>query len=129
VTCPAPELFKALPSAYQHAYLDPENKEAMSAFVQLLRKAMLKFDCMRPLDTDPVPVWYLCGSSEEGNAYACSDEDVGKWFYLLATAKSRDARELFASKLFRNTLDGMFGEAYREESLRVEMELKMQDKH
>ena len=128
VSCPAPDLFNAVTSAYQDSVSHPEDNGKMSTFIELLKKAMFKYDCRRTFDYEPVPAWYLCSGGKKDNTYSCGYEDIDKWFHFLGTAESREAKELFASKLFRNTLDGMYAEQYQEGSLQVERQLKTEKK-
>lgn len=104
-----------------------EDDGTSSTFIDLLRKAMLRYDCRRSGDIDPVPVWWLCDRSKADGVHACNQEDIDDWLKLLATSESRKAKELLGSKLFRNTLDGMYAELYSDLSRQVERDL-MKDK-
>jgi len=110
--CPMPELGDRIEKAYNDCLEHPGDSKKERVFVDLLKKAMYKYDCLRPGDSEPVPAWWLC-----------DDEHVWKWLTLLSKLPSRRAKELFGSKLFRDTLDGYIAESFFEESLRVEGEL------
>lgn len=110
--CPMPKLADHIEKAYNDCLQHPGNFEKERIFVDLLEKTMHKYDCLRPGDSEPVPAWWLS-----------DPEDVWNWFTLLSKLPSRQAKELFGSKLFRDTLDGYFSEGFFHASLKVEGEL------
>lgn len=110
--CPMPDLGDRIEIAYSDCVKHPGDSKKERVFVDLLKKAMCKYDCLRPGDSEPVPAWWLC-----------DDEHAWRWLTLLSKLPSRPAKDLFGSKLFRDTLDGYIAGSFFEESLRIQDEL------
>lgn len=99
--CPMPKLENEIQIAYEKCKLTHNAAKDAKVFVSLLKKAMYKYDCRRDFDYEPVPAWYLT-----------KGEKVDEWFDLLSKLEIIEAKELFESKLFTDTLDGCFAEWY-----------------
>jgi hypothetical protein len=108
VSCPMPQLGEKIKIAYDKVIKNPSDINKERAFIILFEKSLYKYDCLRSYDYKPVPAWWLC-----------DHEDVDKWLRLLSQMKSLEAKKLFGSDLFRETLDGEYAEEYYESSQSV----------
>ena len=127
-TCPAQQLCPDLERYYQSCNKKP-NTDICIKFINILKKLSPIYDCQRPFDKTEntnyiVPAIWLCGESrrDDGASY---DES---YYGLLSRLKLKEAKEYFASPLFRSVLDGHMAEEYYDRSERLEKILKKRKK-
>jgi len=108
--CPMPGLEEEIDTAYASCLENPDDRGEALRFVRLLEKSMYRYDCRRDYDFEPVPAWWLADNAE-------------KWFVLLWKSDIQEAKKLFISKLFRDTLDGAIAEMFLPLSQEIEYEL------
>jgi hypothetical protein len=58
-TCPMPELGKAINIAIEDSRLNFQNDEKTTYALQLLEKAIPRYDCRRNYDYEPIPAWWM----------------------------------------------------------------------
>ncbi len=115
--CPAKRLCPVLETSSKDC--NPKKPgESCRNFVAAMKELCPESDCQRSFDhTDTqdyiVPAFWLCDESRRFS-----------YLKLLSSLKTPDARELFASPLFRGVLDGESAELYLDKSLAVEKRLK-----
>lgn len=113
IACPANKVLPELDANYHECSHGFENGSCQR-FVQLLKTLLPKFDCQRSFDTSPVPAVWLA-----------NDAAFEDYVNLLSRLKDKDAKQLFASAAFRDTLDGAMAEEYGPLSRKAEKELKV----
>ena len=111
--CPLRDLGPRIAAAYDAYLKNPEDSGRAHEFVKLMTEGMQKYDCPCELGKQAAyPAIWLWG-----------DLDIAKWYEVLAGMKDEEAQKLFASDLFRSTLDGGIAEEYWDKSLAVEKDL------
>jgi hypothetical protein len=105
IHCPALGLAREFDRAYHQCNNGYENGSC-KRFVELFRELLPEYDCQRPFDATPdkkfvVPAIWVIGDAEH--------EDYVR---LLSRMKMPEAKALFASKEFQDTLDGALAEQY-----------------
>jgi len=123
-TCPANKLCSRIELAYQKCGKQASAPECHD-FVRLFKELLPLSDCQRPFDQSGgenyiVPAVWLC-DGRRGGGYPREFESYAG---LLSGLKSRDAKKLFASKEFRDVLDGAVAEEYLDKSLQAEKEMR-----
>ncbi|MDD2806265.1 MAG: hypothetical protein PHV33_11985 [Elusimicrobiales bacterium] len=127
-TCPAKELCPRIEQAYQKC-ANQNSAPDCQDFVRLFRELLPLYDCQRPFDHSGgedyiVPAVWLC-DGRRGGGYP---QEFESYAGLLSGLKSADAKKLFASKEFRNVLDGAVAEDYLDRSLQAEREMRGEPK-
>jgi len=123
-TCPANELCPQIELAYQKCGKQASAPDCHD-FVRLFKELLPLYDCQRPFDHSGgenyiVPAVWLC-DGRRGGGYPQEFESYAGLLYRL---KSVDAKKLFASKEFRDVLDGAVAEEYLDKSLQAEKEMR-----
>jgi hypothetical protein len=113
-TCPTPKLCNELYSEKEAC--EKKDSGACDRFVNVLRKALPEYDCQRDFDKSNgqkyiVPAIWLCDGHDS-------------YLDALSKLKTKNAKKLYGSKLFRNALDGASAEEHLENSKKVEKTLK-----
>lgn len=96
-TCPAQQLCPDLEKYYQGCRKKPDTKDCIN-FIETMKKLSPAYDCSRSFDKGGiVPAIWLCGENrrESGADYTES------YYELLFKLKIKEAKEYFASPLFR----------------------------
>ena len=117
--CPAQKLCPDLEKYYQACKKKP-NSEVCNKFIDTMKQLSPVYDCQRSFDKQYiVPAIWLCGENrrETGASY------TETYYELLSKLKLKEAKEYFASPLFRNVLDGHMAEEYYDKSERLEKQL------
>jgi hypothetical protein len=109
-TCPAPALCYALYNNLESC--EKENNKTCAKFIYNLRKALPEYDCQRTAEKNSsekyiVPALWLCDGHD-------------RYLDALSKLKSKKAKMLYGSKLFRSALDGATAEDHFKKSKRVE---------
>jgi hypothetical protein len=122
--CPAKRLCPVLESTYQECKSQKSTTKCVE-FVESLKSLSPLYDCQRPIDKTEtvqyiVPAIWVCALKRRENGIPVMDE----YFELLSTLKIPAARQYFASREFRKTLDGYYAELYLDASEKAEAELK-----
>lgn len=116
-TCPAAKLLPVLEADYLAC--SKKEQTACDGFVSGFRELLPEYDCQRPFDAGP-PDHYIVPA-----IWKAGDEALAKYVELLASLKTKKARELFASPEFRAILDGHLAETYMERSRAAQKRLKV----
>jgi hypothetical protein len=137
VKCPTKALAPVLDRAYHECNNGYDIADgSCQKFVDVYRQLLPEYDCQRPFDAGPkpyiVPAIWLVGDA--------AMEDYVRLLWRMASQKDKmfrdkfsngsfskavsDARVLFASVEFRNTLDGALAEEYVGRTKQIERELK-----
>lgn len=119
-TCPAQQLCPDLEKYYQVCRKNPTTKSCMN-FIETMKKLSPVYDCSRSFDKGGiVPAIWLCGENRRQ-----SGADYTESYYeLLFKLKIKEAKEYFASPLFRSVLDGSMAEEYYDKSKKLEKKLQ-----
>jgi len=128
-TCPSKDLCPRIETSYQNCKKD-HSSPACSDFVKQFKILLPIYDCQRPFDHTEgsdyiVPALWLCDGQRGDKKAPYESEDYVR---LLSKLKSKEARELFGSQEFRDTLDGAVAEEFGGLSRKVEKELKRKKK-
>ncbi len=113
--CPAPALCADLEKNYLACRFNTHAKECLE-FIQILKHLSPIYDCSRSFDRGHVPAIWLCGQNRRKGG-ASYDE---AYYNLLSKLRLKEAKEYFASPLFRSVLDGAMAEEYYERSEKLE---------
>lgn len=119
--CPAQKLCPDLEQYYQACSKKP-NSEVCIKFIEAMKQLSPVYDCQRSFDKQYiVPAIWLCDEKrrEAGASYAVTET----YYELLSNLKLKEAKEYFASPLFRSVLDGYMAEEYYDKSERLEKQL------
>lgn len=129
IACPAKIVAPVLGHAYHECKNGYNVEKSCATFLLSVRQLIPEYDCQRSFDATPtknyiVPAIWLVGDAEMESyvsllALIASGKDkiFSKPDFKVTT---RNARELFLSKEFRNVLDGGMAEDYLPKIKRVE---------
>jgi hypothetical protein len=107
--CPMPELGAEIDLAFKNYLDNPDKEELEINFLELFNKSLYRYDCRRSFDYASVPALWLWDTS-----------DIFQWLNVLSKMKSDEARKVFSSQIFRDSLDGESAELYYKKSENME---------
>lgn len=133
VKCPVKQLREEFDNYYHECNVGYIKKDGgCPKFLELFWKFLPEYDCQRPFDKTAttnyvVPALWLLGAAHEDYIkllWTISSNKGNKYSNSLDGNIVEKAQELFASKQFRNVLDGETAEEYLERSEKLEAKLK-----
>ncbi len=125
INCPAERLCPDLEKYYQACKKNPDTKPCVG-FVELMKQLSPTYDCSRSFDKGYiVPAIWLCDQNKDIpfthlNLRMDGEPYTESYYKLLSELNVKEAREYFASPLFRSVLDGHPAEEYYKKSEMLE---------